>query len=70
MDKKFIVKDGDLLISWSATLGAYIYYGEEAVLNQHIFRVEPFIDKIDKRFLFYSVNFHIKKLREMLMGLE
>jgi type I restriction enzyme S subunit len=68
VDKKFIVKDGDLLISWSATLGAYIYSGEEAVLNQHIFRVEPFIEIIDKKFLFYSVNFHIKQLERDAHG--
>ena len=28
VDEKHIVRDGDLLISWSATLGAYIYRGE------------------------------------------
>jgi len=45
IDKKHEIKSGDLLISWSATLGAYIWKGEEAVLNQHIFKVESFINK-------------------------
>jgi len=53
VDEKFLIKDGDFLISWSATLGAFIYRGEDAVLNQHIFKVKPFIDKL---FLFYLVS--------------
>jgi len=41
VEEKYLIRDGDLLISWSATLGAFIYKGEEAVLNQHIFKVQP-----------------------------
>lgn len=36
---KYEVNDGDVLISWSASLGVYIWHGEKAVLNQHIFKV-------------------------------
>ncbi|APH04170.1 restriction endonuclease subunit S [Bacillus weihaiensis] len=43
--EKHEITKGDLLISWSATLGAYIWNGADAVLNQHIFKVESFIDK-------------------------
>jgi type I restriction enzyme, S subunit len=45
VDKKHVVKNGDLLISWAATLGAYIWRGPDAVLNQHIFKVQTYIDK-------------------------
>lgn len=38
------VEPGDLLVSWAATLGAYRWRGPRAVLNQHIFKVESFID--------------------------
>lgn len=40
-----IVRDGDLLVSWSATLAAFQWKGADAVLNQHIFRVihEPLL---------------------------
>jgi len=41
---RHVVEPGDLLISWSATLGVYIWDGPEAVLNQHIFKVESAID--------------------------
>ncbi len=44
-DKKYEVKDGDVLISWSASLGVYVWHGETAVLNQHIFKVV--FDKVD-----------------------
>jgi type I restriction enzyme S subunit len=44
---------GDLLVSWAATLGAYIWDGPPAVVNQHIFKVESYIDK---RFHFYAIR--------------
>ncbi len=43
-DDRHVVHPGDLLVSWAATLGAYIWNGPEAVLNQHIFKVESYID--------------------------
>jgi type I restriction enzyme S subunit len=43
-DERHVVHPGDLLVSWAATLGAYFWRGPEAVLNQHIFKVESFID--------------------------
>lgn len=55
----FKIKNGDLLFAWAASLGAYIWQGETAWLNQHIFKVIP---KIDKDFLFYSLSFKVKEL--------
>lgn len=56
---KYFVANGDLLISWSASLGAYIWHGDRAVLNQHIFKVV--FDKTDilKRYLKYFVDFSL-----------
>lgn len=42
-EERHTVRDGDLLVSWSATLGVYIWRGPEAVLNQHIFKVESYV---------------------------
>jgi len=39
--EKHKVENGDLLISWSATIGFYIWNGDNAYLNQHIFKVIP-----------------------------
>jgi len=65
IDGKFLIRDGDFLISWSATLGAFIYKGEEAVLNQHIFKVKPFLNKL---FLFYLVTTYIDSLKKKVHG--
>lgn len=39
IDDKYIVRSGDVLISWSGTLGLFEWEGKEGVLNQHIFKV-------------------------------
>lgn len=39
------INDGDVLISWSASLGVYVWDRGKALLNQHIFKVV--FDKID-----------------------
>ncbi len=59
---KYVVKKGDVLISWSASLGAYEWKGDKAYLNQHIFKVVFDKTDIDKHFLKYAVT---SKLTEM-----
>jgi len=49
---QYIVQKGDLLISWSATIGFYLWTGEDAFLNQHIFKVNC-SSNIEKLFLYY-----------------
>jgi type I restriction enzyme, S subunit len=39
IDDKYIVKKGDLLFSWSTTLGLFEWNREDGLLNQHIFKV-------------------------------
>jgi type I restriction enzyme S subunit len=65
VEEDYIIKDGDLLISWSATLGVFIYRGEDAVLNQHIFKVKPYIDK---KFLYFLVSAFIDELKRKVHG--
>ncbi|ABL65516.1 restriction endonuclease subunit S [Chlorobium phaeobacteroides] len=54
-EKRYLVKKGDLLFAWSASLGAYIWKKDEAWLNQHIFLVKPspFIAKL---YLYYFLD--------------
>ena len=54
-EESYIARRGDLLISWAATLGAYVWDGPEAVVNQHIFKVNSFIDSRFHRYLVASV---------------
>ena len=51
-EEKYLVVDGDLLFAWSASLGAYIWHGENGWLNQHIFKVIPH-EGTDKQYLYY-----------------
>ena len=61
--EKIEINDGDVLISWSASLGIYIWNRGKALLNQHIFKV--IFDKaaIDKKYFVYAVK---HKLEEMI----
>lgn len=56
IDEKYIVNDGDVLISWSASLGVFKWDRGKALLNQHIFKVV--LDKIhvDKNYFVYTIN--------------
>ena len=54
-EEKFRVRNGDLLFAWSASLGAYIWRGQEAWLNQHIFRVDH-TEMVDRLFLYYALT--------------
>jgi type I restriction enzyme S subunit len=65
VDGRHVVRHGDLLVSWAATLGVYVWRGDEAVLNQHIFRVDPFIDKNFHRYLIAHV---LEQLRQQTHG--
>lgn len=44
------------MISWSASLGVYIWHGEKAVLNQHIFKVVFDKERISKDFFVHQVG--------------
>ena len=65
VEERYVVRPGDLLISWSATLGAFVWDGPEAVLNQHIFKVES---DIDQRFHYHLVRERIAELERQAHG--
>lgn len=43
-EEKYTARKGDILMSWAATLDVFRWKGPEAVVNQHIFKVESAID--------------------------
>ena len=67
-DKKYEVNAGDVLISWSASLGIYIWQKETAVLNQHIFKVVFDKVEIDKGFFVYQVESILEKAASSAHG--
>ena len=65
---KYEVNDGDVLISWSASLGVYVWRGEKAVLNQHIFKVVFDKADVDKKFFVYQVQNTLENAATMAHG--
>ena len=67
--EKYRVRPGDLLVSWSASLGVFEWVGpEQAFVNQHIFRVVPREDIVDKRYLRYALEAALTKMGHHLHG--
>lgn len=67
-DAKYEVRAGDVLISWSASLGVYVWKLETAVLNQHIFKVRFDKVDVDKDFFVYQVECLLKKAARQAHG--
>ncbi|MFT7381200.1 MAG: type I restriction enzyme S subunit [Roseivirga sp.] len=66
--EKYKVRKGDLLISWSATLGIYEWEGEDAWLNQHIFKVVFNKKEFDKNFFKYLISYLLDELGQEVHG--
>ena len=56
IDSKYHIKNGDILVSWAATLDAFIWNKGDGLLNQHIFKVIPQEEKIDSHFFFWMIK--------------
>lgn len=52
-DDRIRITKGDILISWSASLGVFVWSGSDAVLNQHIFKVSVH-DGVDKEYFYFA----------------
>lgn len=58
----YLVKRGDLLLSWSATLGAYEWPGPDAWLNQHIFKVNLDTSRVSKTYYRWLADWFMREL--------
>ncbi len=56
--EKYIVENGDILFSWSATLEIQQWVGGKGVLNQHIFKVTS--EKYPKSFYYFMIKDYIR----------
>ena len=61
------IQPGDLVFSWSATLAARIWDREPALLNQHLFRVDPH-SGVDRRWLKYVLDVAVDALSGHMHG--
>ncbi|WP_121453791.1 restriction endonuclease subunit S [Acidovorax sp. 106] len=67
--EKLQVHPGDLLVSWSATLGVFTWNRPEiGLLNQHIFRVIPDESKVDKAYLRLALSGALSAMQKHLHG--
>ena len=66
IEERYHLNGNELLFAWSGTpgtsFGAHIWKDQEAVLNQHIFKLEFNQKELDKGFLKNAMNFRILKL--------
>ena len=68
-NEKYIIEDGDILISWSASLGIFLWKNITGILNQHIFKV--IFDKdieTDKLYFLHCMEYLIKKIEKNIHG--
>lgn len=65
---KYEVNRGDVLISWSASLGVYVWQGERALLNQHIFKVVFDKCEVDRSFYVHQVAAILEKAASQAHG--
>lgn len=68
IEERYIIEDGDLLISWSASLDAFIWKRGTAILNQHIFKAIENKEVIRRDYLFYAVKEAMEEIRSQVHG--
>ena len=56
IDSKYLVKNGDILVSWAATLDAFIWNKGEGWLNQHIFKAIPNEKEVDSKYFYWLLK--------------
>lgn len=65
--EKYSVSKGDILVSWSATLGVFEWDGPNALLNQHIFKVVP-TNKVEPSYLKHIIPAALGEMKKHLHG--
>lgn len=68
VEPRYLVNNGDLLISWSASLDAFIWNRGTAILNQHIFKVMENRDIIRRDFFYFVARETMSEIRSRVHG--
>ncbi|MDS0261888.1 restriction endonuclease subunit S [Haloarcula sp. S1CR25-12] len=69
-DEKRVIEDGDLLFSWAgmkSSIGVHIYHGEKALLNQHIYNLDP-KTSMGREYLYYYLDYRMSDLYSLSQG--
>lgn len=70
IDRRYLVEPGDVLVSWATHLEAYVWSGEEAWLNQHIFKVVFDKVPVNKTFYIHAANAALKEAFKKAHGFK
>jgi type I restriction enzyme S subunit len=62
----YVVRDGDMLFSWSGSLAVDIWCGGDGALNQHLFKVTS--KTYGKWFFYQWVKHHLPEFQEIAQG--
>ena len=62
------INNGDVLISWSASLGVYVWNKGKALLNQHIFKVAFNKCEVNREYFVYAVRYKLKEMESKTHG--
>lgn len=66
IDAKYIVEDGNVLFSWSGSLGSCIWTGGRGALNQHLFKVTS--AQYPKWFYYHWIKEHLPEFQAIAAG--
>jgi type I restriction enzyme M protein len=71
VDERLIVRNGDLLFSWSGSrgtsFGPHIWYRNDGILNQHIFKMRH-KSTIGRQFFYWMLKKAVEQVEENLHG--
>ena len=69
LPSKYLIQKDDILISWAATLDAFLWNKEDAWLNQHIFKVEHNKNAVNKHFMFWLSKVAMQNMSKEKRGI-
>ena len=67
-ESRYCIKNGDILISWSASLGIFVWNRGDAFLNQHIFKAILNEKIIDRHFFVFVIRTILKGMKRKTHG--
>jgi type I restriction enzyme S subunit len=66
LPEDYVIRDGDVLFSWSGSLAVDIWCGGDGALNQHLFKVTSMT--YGKWFIYQWVKHHLSDFQEIAQG--
>jgi type I restriction enzyme S subunit len=68
IDDRYLIRPGEILISWSASLGVFRWKNGDGWLNQHIFKAVPKSDQVDTDYFYWAAMREIESIAGLAHG--